>query len=257
MSEDSGVTPPTKSKVNFSFDLRAIIALLLAVIIIMLVLWKPWQANSAATDRTIDVTGEATITAEPDEFVFYPNYQFKNDSKEVALGEATTKSNMIVAKLKELGVADNKIKVDTSGFETIYMPRETAEVPTYTMQLTVTVSSKEEAQKVQDYLVTTTPSGSVSPQGSFSDAKRKELEDQARDKATKDARDKADKSARNLGFKVGKVKTVTDGAGFSGITPMSARGVAVDTLEAKSSSLPVQPGENELSYSVQVTYYLR
>ncbi len=54
-------------------------------------------------------------------------------------------------------------------------------------------------------MVTTAPTGQVSPRPNFSDAKRKELESKARDEATKDARAKADQSARNLGFKVGKI----------------------------------------------------
>jgi uncharacterized protein YggE len=97
----------------------------------------------------------------------------------------------------------------------------------------------------------------VSPQANFSDAKRKDLERQARDAATKDARAKADQSAKNLGFKVGLVKTVTDGTGFGGIIyPLTASGVAKAT-DLSQPSLAIQPGENDLSYTVTVTYYLK
>jgi uncharacterized protein YggE len=112
------------------------------------------------------------------------------------------------------------------------------------------------AQKVQDYLVTTTPTGSVSPQSMFSEAKRQELNNQARDEATKDARAKAEQSAQNLGFKLGKVKSITDGAGFDQIMPMDAV-VSTGSAEASVSRLAVQPGESELSYSVTVIYYIR
>ncbi len=243
---------------NLNADLRTVVIILLIIIAGMLFAWRPWNSQTAG-DRTIDVTGEAKLKAEPDEFAFYPSYQFKNDTKDAALAEATVKSNDIVAKLKGLGVADNKIKVDTSGFNIDYpVSREIKETPTYNLQITISVSSKDQAQKVQDYLTSTAPTGQVSPQGTFSDTKRKELEDKARDKATKNAREKAEKSAENLGFKIGKVKTVSDGVGFNNPMPMGREVMATDMRAGStSSSLPVQPGENELSYTVSVTYYLK
>jgi uncharacterized protein YggE len=120
--------------------------------------------------------------------------------------------------------------------------------------LTITVNDKALTQKVQDYLVTTSPTGSVSPQTTFSEAKRKELESKARDEATKDARSKAEQSAKNLGFKIGKVKSVEDGSGFGGIVLREGLTMASDS---KATSLSVQPGENDLHYTVTVTYYLR
>lgn len=256
MSEELPSSSPVKNRLNVSLDLRIIVILLLAVIVGMLFMWRPWSAGGAS-DRTIEVTGEASIKAEPDEFVFYPTYQYKNAEREKALAEATKKHDEVIAKLKELGVADNKIKSDTSGFDnTLYYPGPERENAVYSSTITVTVASREQAQKVQDYLVTTSPTGSVSPQASFSEGKRKELENKARDEATKDARAKADQSGKNLGFKVGKVKSVTDGAGFGGIEPVMSK-MQLGAEDMARSSLAVQPGENELNYSVTVVYYVR
>jgi len=82
------------------------------------------------------------------------------------------------------------------------------------------------------------------------------LENQARDEATKDARAKADQSAKNLGFKVAAVKAVNDGSGFGGYpypTIDYAEGLKADDSR---SSLTIQPGENDLSYTVTVTYFI-
>jgi uncharacterized protein YggE len=233
------------------------VALLLVVIAGMLAFWRPWE-NPLAKERTVAVTGEATLKAAPDEFVFSPSYDFNNADKQTALSELTKKSDELVAKLKALGVADSKIKTNSSGNNyPVYRPTGDNSGFTYTLQLTITVGTKDLAQKVQDYLVTTAPTGEVSPQANFSDAKRKDLERQARDAATKDARAKADQSAKNLGFKVGLVKTVTDGTGFGGIIyPLTASGVAKAT-DLSQPSLAIQPGENDLSYTVTVTYYLK
>jgi uncharacterized protein YggE len=109
------------------------------------------------------------------------------------------------------------------------------------------------AQKVQDYLLTTSPSGTISPYSAFSTEKRKELESQARDEATIDAREKAEQSAENLGFKLGKVKSIEDQSGFGGVIPLDTPATMEDSAR---SSLSVQPGENEITYTVRVVYYL-
>lgn len=249
----------SKNNMNLSLklDYRILTLLLVAVIAGMLFIWKPWQDTISAGSRTIRVSGEATLTATPDEFLFYPTYQFKNEDKQIALDELAKKSDEIVAKLKELGVADNKIKTNSNGYDLpAYGEDESA--PTYSLSLTVTVGKSELAQKVQDYLVTTTPTGSVSPQANFSDKKRKELESKARDEATKEAKAKADQSAKNLGFSLGSVKSVEDGTGF-GIFPYGERGIATDSVmpTEKTTQLSIQPGENELNYSVTVTYFVK
>ncbi|MGH7196410.1 MAG: SIMPL domain-containing protein [Candidatus Saccharimonadales bacterium] len=240
----------TNTKLNLSLDYRLITIILLVVIAGMLVLWRPWE-DSRAKDRTVEVTGQTTIKAVPDEFVFTPTYQFKNANKDAALSELAQKSEQVVAKLKELGVADNKIKTNSDGYD-YPAYREGNNIPTYTLRLTVTIENKELAQKVQDYLLTTSPTGAVSPQANFSDKKRKELEDKARDDASKDARAKAEQSAKNLGFSLGAVKSVNDGAGF-GI--YAGRGA--DTAEETAQKLTIQPGENELTYTVTVTYFVK
>jgi uncharacterized protein YggE len=252
-------TPKQKLKLNLSLDYKIVSVVLLAIVVLLLALWRPWS-SAGASDRTISVTGKATLSAEPDEYVFYPNHQFKGADKDAALAELTKKSDTLTAELKKLGVPDSKIKTNSSGYgsPTIRQPEDgqTTDEITYTLTLTVTVDNRELAQKVQDYLVKTSPTGSVSPQAAFSDAKQKELEDRARDEATKDARAKADQSAENLGFKVGKVKEVSDGTGFGDVIPLGREGAASNATDS-SKQLSIQPGENELNYSVTVVYYVK
>ena len=170
------------SRMSLTINLKWVVLLLLVLIVGMLAAWKPWVAK--ASDRTIEVTGQAKIKAEPDEFVFSPAYDFKGSDKAIALKELTAKSNDIVAGLKALGLNDDQIKTDSTGYDFPYYLSEKDTNLTYSLRLTVTVDDKDVAQKVQDYLLTTGPTGSVSPQANFSDQKRKELENQARDEAT-------------------------------------------------------------------------
>lgn len=245
----------SNSKISVSFDYRWLIGLLIVIIGVMLILWKPWNAQIDANSRTVEVTGQTKLTAVPDEFVFYPTYQFKNADRDAALADLSKKSDEIVAKLKGLGVADNKIKTNSDGYDYPIYQSDEKTTPTYTLRLTVTVGERGLAQKVQNYLVSTSPTGAVSPQANFSDTKREELESQARDEATKKARAKAEQSAKTLGFSLGAVKTVQDGTGFGGAFPAMGRGAELDV--AQDSKLQLQPGENDLTYSVTVTYFLK
>jgi len=49
---------------------------------------------------------------------------------------------------------------------------------------------------------------------------------------------------------------VTDGTGFGTVYPLAADGAKANS-SSSLEQLPVQPGENDLSYSVSVTYFLR
>lgn len=249
---------PAKKSKGFTLDYRVVIGILLVIIATMLVLWRPWEPQVDPKSRTVSVTGEAQVTAAPDEFVFSPSYQFKNANREAALSELSKKSDEVVKKLKQLGVADDKIKTNSSGYDYPVYDKEDSSLLTYTLSFTVTVDNKSLAQKVQNYLLTTQPTGSVSPQYAFSDAKRKELETKARDAATKDARSKAEQAAKNLGFTIGDIKTVNDGLSFS--TYQRAADGATDDANSSSASAPelsLQPGENDLTYQVGVVYFVK
>lgn len=249
--------PPRGRRINVSFSPWLIVGALLVVIVAMLLLWRPWQNSFGEDSRTVEVTGTATLKAEPDEFIFYPAYEFKNPDQAAALAELTAKSDQVVAELKKLGVAEKNIKTNAAAYgDRGFLP--TAEpdgTNIYTLNITAIAPDRALAQKVQDFLVTTNPVGAITPHATFSTAKQKELENKARDQATKDARAKAEQSAKNLGFEVAAVKSVTDGTGFGGPVPLLGRDQSVDSAEP--AKLGIQPGENDLSYSVVVVYFIK
>jgi uncharacterized protein YggE len=252
MPPQSSPEPP-KHRISLTFDLRIIVVLLLIVIAAMLVLWKPWDANPKSSDRTVSVTGEATVKAEPDEYIFSPSYTL------ISTDQMTQKSDEVITQLKKIGVKDSQIKNYSNSYGKcidVCPLRPIGDGNSYTLNLTITLNNSQLAQKVQDYLLTTKPEGSLTPQYNFSQTKRKQLESQARDQATKEARTKADQQAKNLGFKIGKVKSVEDGSGFGYAYPLSSG--ALDSAQSSSAKqLTLQPGENELNYSVTVVYYIR
>ncbi len=241
------------SKVTVSFNVWWLVALLGAVIVLLIGLWRPWQ-GSTANSRRVTVSGTSTVKATPDEYTFNPSWEFKGNDKTATMKQTTDKSAAVVAELKKIGVADKDIKTNTGGWGGYYYYDSALGQHIYTLTVTATVANRELAQKVQDYLVTTEPTGQVSPQATFSDALRKKLEQQGRTEATKEARAKADQMATDLGFKVGKVISIADDDQFGGMYLAQGSGLSGDV---QPTSLAVQPGQNELTYTVKVVYAIR
>lgn len=251
----------TSSKpIHININYKLVCLLLSLIIILMLSVWQPWQ-NRYNENRTIQVTGQTTIKSAPDEYTFAPSYQAKDKDKNIASQAITAKSNEVLNRLKTFGVEDANIKTSITSYQDMYSPGNTSEQGTYvyTLLITLSINAKDQAQQIQDYLNTTSPLGMVTPTAKFSESKRTDIERAARDQATRDARTKAEQSAKNLGFELSAVKDVSDGAGFGDIvTPLYATGTAEDS-SAKSNPIttPIQVGENELNYSITITYYLQ
>ena len=236
-----------------------VVAILLALaIVVIIIIWKPWEPTVKASDRTISVTGTATVTATPDQYVFSPSYDLTSTDQQTANSDLASKSTDIVTKLKALGVSATDIKTNSNGYSnnSYYLPvQKKAGTFTYTLDVTITINDAGLAQKVQDYLVTTNPTGDISPNVDFSPAKKTTVQNNARDKAEKDAHAKADQSAANLGFKVDRVKSVQDGSLDTGY-PRAFNDSISAGAQAATPQLTVQPGQNDLSYSVSVVYYI-
>ncbi len=234
----------------------AVIVLLIAIL--GLLLWsQPWNSSSSDATKTITVSGEATIESAPDEYVFMPYYEATGTDQVAVQEELTAKANDVTAKLKELGVEEKDITLQSNAYDNWY-PDETGKSTT-TVSLEVKVSNKELSQKVQDYLITTGAKGQISPRGSFSITKTKELDGEARAKASEEARAKAEAQAAIFGAKVGDVVKIEQGnsVGIGYPTPMMAMEDSGSTRNATASSLPVLVGQDSYSASVSVTYELQ
>lgn len=235
-----------------------LVSLLIISNLAVLLLWKPWALSAADDSRSIKVSGEATVKAVPDEYLLNVSIQKNNQEEVNALG------NEVTAKLKQLGVAEKDIKIGSqayyygdSGTSAKVAPDIIEPTDVNTLTVAVTLSSKELAQKVQDYLLTLKPMGQVSPSPVFSKAKEKQLKNQARTEALKDARGKAESAAAELRAKLGDVLKMEDSEQKDWPVPyISGAGPALDSGNSRES-LPIQPGENELTYNVTVTFALR
>jgi len=250
--------PTTKEKsFTVSFNYQNLIWMLVILNVLTIFLWKPWDTSSS-TDRTISVSGEATIEAEPDRFQFSPQFELMDDSKDGVLDKASKKANEVVDGLKALGVEEKDIKLNSSSYDDWWYSEDDDTNYAY-VNLTVEANDKDFAQEIQDFLLTTEPEGQITPWPTFSEDKQAELEQQARTQAIADARAKAEQSATELGAKVGEVITISEGNGF-GDYPI-AYAVEDTALSSEGSdevrSLPILPGENEYTFTLSVVFALK
>lgn len=242
--------------IKISVDLKLIAIILAAVIIAMLAVWMPWEARGET--RKITVAGHARINAQPDFYHFTPMYQRQNVNRDKAIAELNEHVKTVTEKLKELGVEDQHIELQTSAYDQPYpQPEPRAKVEdAVTAHLTIKATNKELAEKVQNYLLTTSPQGTITPSTTFSDEKRDKLEDEARDKAIADAKVQAERTARQLNAKLGKVLDIKDTVA-GGIVPYGREAIALDNAVSSSPGLPIFPGEQEISFSVEAVFEIK
>lgn len=249
--------------ISLKIDFRIISLVLGFIIVAMLFLWQPWS-TWGQSERTISVTGEGSLQIEPDQFVFNPTYQKSAETKEDAQQQVTEQGNAVVATLKEMGVASQDIKTAVSINQNYDRPVEpiapdgkptqSGYIATYT--LTITVQDKQAAQSVLNYLSSTSPLYSLTPQSTLSTESRQKYELDARKKALAHAKKQAEVSASELNAHVGKVVTVSDLEQTGGVIPLFERVDTATSDSAASSSPTLQTGQQEVTFSLKVVYEL-
>lgn len=241
---------------KINLDLRFVSLVLLVALVATLFAWKPWNTSAS----TITVAGEATLSAAPDEFIFSPTYEKRASEVTVAISQVSEVGNGIVAKLKEMGVADEKIKTNVTS-QQYFDP--TSGKPTNEFAahyaITVTVNDKELAKKILDYIASTPTLYGVSPQSTFTKETRKKLESEARGKALADARTKAEQTAKELGVKLGRVDVVNEGGGFGGPIPYAVTRDSIKPAAPDQATTPpvLQTGNEDINFTVSVVYKIR
>jgi uncharacterized protein YggE len=244
-------TSPHTSKISLTFDWRIICGLLFVIIGVMLYFWQPWH-NTSAT-KTITIHGEATVQHEPDQFTFNVSYEDADSN------QLNAKGNAVVAKLKDLGVKSADIKTSASATsgnkELLIYPSRPVPGSNATYNVTAVVTTKDLAQKVEDYLNTTDPTGEVTPQTGFSKATAAKLDLDARREASADAKAKATVMAGQFGAKLGKVTKISEDNGYAYPLAYGTAGAANDSVKSVAPTL--QPGSDEVTYSFTVVFELR
>ena len=208
--------------------------------------------QSKSQPLTVSGTGSAKETPDQSQVSFTVSKTAV--TMQPAQTQANTFTNKIVSDLQAIGVSKDDIQ--TSNYDSSPNYDDNGNnILNYTVSENVTITIHD-TTKVNAVIDTITKDGAQDISGpdlSFSDAKQKDLEDQARVKAVEDARQKAQSLASAAGVHLGKLLNIQDNAQ----TPYPIiRPLMMDAAGGTAKSVPTQinPGQNTVTANVTLSY---
>ncbi len=233
--------------------------------------WRDFKAIIRGEEKLqISVSGEGKVTARPDVARITATILTQSEFLKTAQEENSRKSNVLAGYLKSVGVEEKDIK--TVGYN-IYPqyryprpcplgafpcpPDDEPKITGYQVRNSYEVTLRDLGQ-AGEILAGVVGAGANEVSGiAFTIDKPDELQAQARKKAIDDARAKAGKLAKDLGRRLGKIVSFSEGGSFP--PPIFfERGAALGKGgEVPAPSPSVQPGENEIVVTVSITYEFR
>lgn len=219
---------------------------------LLLSLVMPAMAAENGTDVSeLRVDGEGKVKAAPDMATIVLGVETRSTSAAEAAEENAILMNQTINALLEAGI--NESQMQTSRFSLTTVPQDeplgadaTQEPPTFlaTNQVTVSLENTADVGRVLDAAVS---AGSNSIQEVKFDLKDPTPQnDEAMTIAIKDAQRKAQVAASAAGLELGKILEITVGYGYI-MEASKSYSYAMDAT-------PIQPGEMEVSASVNLVY---
>ena len=206
----------------------------------------------------VSVAGESTIKVDPDRAVFYASIQTLENTAEEAQGKNKDVSEKVIKELLFAGL--EKGDIETSYYNLYKREDWTEDGPEfkgYQADHTLKITAKK-VEDVGKYIDIAVRNGATSIQSvnfELSDAKRKQVSNQALEAAGSEAKEKAEILAKSVGGKVGRIVKITESTTDYYPIPIY-RDLAVAESE-KAAEVPVQPQKLDVSARVTVEYEIR
>ncbi len=217
----------------------------------------------------ISFSGEGKVTVTPDIATFTASVLTEEKKVKDAQTKNTERSNAIFSFLKQSGVAEKDLK--TTGY-TIYPqyryfnsqpcvnsycpPVRQPEIISYQVRHTIEVKARD-LSKADDLLQGVVSVGANEVSGlTFTVDDQEAVKAEARKRAIDAAKDRASVLARNLGVRLGRIVDFSEGGGN---VPIVRYGMDTGIMSSKASAPTpeIQPGEQEYTTSVTITYELK
>lgn len=163
--------------------------------------------------RTIDVSGSATINVVPDEILIGLGVEVFAPTVESATSQNDAAIKAVLAALKNLGITDQKIRTDAMSLELSYRDSShpSKGIEGYFARKTLTVTVKD-AATAERAVSAALRAGANRIHGiDYNTTRARELRDEARTKASQAALEKARLLASQFGAKVGAPLTIREG----------------------------------------------
>ena len=223
---------------------------------VCLLVGTPAFANAAAQVTTVQVTGNSQKEIAPDIAKISLSINTINAKLDQAKNENTQSSNQVFAKLKELGVEDQKIKTEAYRIDSMYsyendrLPKLTGYKVVNSIEITTTI---EQVGILVNELTNVGANEINSIR--FEKENETEVKNEALNDAVKDALKKAEVIASALGKHVSAV-TVVNESGIS-YNPIVVNSRAFKAASMDAGAPPIAAGKINVNASVQVTVELQ
>lgn len=216
--------------------------------------------RDAGTEETISVSGTGRVTLVPDRFSFTATVMTLAPTVEEAVSSNNTKVAAVVSALKAQGAKPDEIQ--TANFSIFpqqdYRQQEQGQLPRvigYQVSNTVTVTRKQiaDAGKLLQAAIAAGVNQTSGLSFSVSDPARGR--DQGLQLAFADARAKASLLAQAAGRTLGRAMIITEGGAVAPPPPRPMTRVMATAAPAMvESTVPVESGSEELTYTVSVVF---
>lgn len=216
----------------------------------------PFAVNSIQTTKsnTFQVQGTGKVSAAPDS----ATVSFGVTKSAPTIADAQNQTNTLITKitnaLTQQGIDQKNIKTTNYNVSPNYDFAGNQKITGYTVSQTIelTIQPIDKVNNVLDILTANGANIVNQVNFTFSDAKKKELENEARQLAVKEAKDKAQGLANAAGIHLGRIIDVTEEAMQEPrpVMPMAFQ----KTDAAAGAPTQVTPGENSVSLTVTLSY---
>jgi hypothetical protein len=214
---------------------------------------------AAGQPRTLNVSGNGTVYLTPD--IAYITIGVHTEDPNLATGVSNnnTQAQGLVDALKNAGIAAKDIQ--TSNFSVYYNSSQSIDKATgqpitggyYAVDNTVNVTVRD-LSHLGNVLNTAVGAGANNINSiNFDVADKTAAMEQARQKAMANANSLASELAKTAGVNLGEIQAIS----YSDNSPQPYYGMGGGGAAAPNASVPIQPGQTQISVTVSVTYALK
>lgn len=239
-----------------------------AVIVLVLFLLNKFtyfniSLSSNNNYNSFEVIGVGTVTKVPNIAQTTFTVQEKGTTQADAKNAATTKQDQAQKELEKIGI--QKTDITTSGFNvspnyensptTLSFPnRQVQQGYLATISTTVKSSKVDQINKAIDAL---TKLGINVGGVNYSYADQTTYKEEAQAKAIQNAKTQAENLAKAAGFKLGKIVTIRDADNTNNFPQPYGAGTMDLKAAAPNAPTDLQPGANDITARMGVTYYIK
>ncbi|WP_435008545.1 SIMPL domain-containing protein [Tundrisphaera lichenicola] len=221
--------------------------------------------NLLTPARQVTVVGTAKVSVVPDLAEVTVGVTTSKPTAKEAVRDNNAEMNRLIDALKGRGVAPKDIQTSELSISPLYsrpaepkpgVPEEATapKIVAYQVTNTVRVSTRDRT-KIGEIVDAVVEAGSNQMQGiSFRVEDPEKVQETLRGKAFDAARAKAELYATRSGMALGQPLQITEG---SAAGPMPPQPQMMFRMAAADTSMPVSPGEQEISLSVTVSFELK